>query len=96
SASALALFDSTHLATTSYGHTWLIDLSKPAGYDSRLREIKTSSGASFGSMDIAVHEGYAYVPDGAQTVYRFGLNSPTTAIPTGKSGEMITNIAVRQ
>jgi hypothetical protein len=47
-------------------------------------------------MDIAVREGYAYVPDGAQTVYRFGLNSPTTAIPTGKSGEMITNIAVRQ
>ncbi|MHB0854704.1 MAG: NHL repeat-containing protein [Rectinema subterraneum] len=96
SASALAFLDATHIAATSYGHTWLIDLSKPASDASRLTEIKTSSGASFGSMDIAVREGYAYVPDGAQTVYRFGLNGPTTAIPTGKSGEMITNIAVRQ
>jgi len=96
SASALAFLDTTHLAATSYGHTWLIDLSKSAGDASRLTEIKNSSGASFGSMDIAVRDGYAYVPDGAQTVYRFKLNSPTTAIPTGKSGEMITNIAVRQ
>ena len=96
SASALAFLDPTHLAATSYGHTWLIDLSKPVGDASRLTEIKNSSGASFGSMDIAVRDGYAYVPDGEQTVYRFKLNSPTTAIPTGKSGEMITNIAVRQ
>jgi len=96
SASALALFDAAHLAATSYGHTWLIDLSKPASDASRLTEIKNSEGASFGSMDIVVRDGYAYVPDGRQTVYRFKLNSPTTAIPTGKSGEMITNIAVRQ
>jgi hypothetical protein len=92
----LAAFDTAHLIGTNYGGTWIIDLTKSAGDSGRLTEIKNSQGESFGSLDVNMYDGYSYVPDGAQTVYRVSSKGEVTAISVGKSGEMITNVAVRE
>jgi len=92
----LAAFDTTHLIATNYGGTWIIDLTKPTGDSGRLTEVKNASDASFGSCDVNIYDGYAYVPDGSQTVYKIGVSGGFTAISVGKSGEMITNVAVKE
>lgn len=92
----LAAFDTAHLIGTNYGGTWIIDLTKSAGDSGRLTEIKNSQGESFGSLDVNMYDGYSYVPDGTNTVYRISSSGDVTAISVGKSGEMITNVAVRE
>lgn len=91
----LAAFDSNHLVGTNYSQTWLIDLTKLSSDSGRLTEVKNGS-TSFGSLDVNTYGGYAYVPNGAQTVYRFDSDGTVTAIAVGTSGEMITNVAVRE
>jgi hypothetical protein len=93
----LAAFDTTHLIATNYGGTWIIDLTKSAGDAERITEIKNSSSASFGSFDVNVYDGYAYVPDGTNTVYRISSSGDVSAaIDVGVSGEMISNVAARE
>jgi len=92
----LASFDTTHLIATNYGGTWIIDLTKSAGDVDRVTEIKNSSSASFGSFDVNVYDGYAYVPDGTNTVYKISSSGAVAAISVGLSTEMITNVAVRE
>jgi len=95
SVARLTAFDKNHLAGTNYSQTWIIDLTKPENDSGRLAEVK-SNGASFGSLDANTYDGYAYVPDGMQTVYRFDSEGTVIAISVGTSGEMITNVAVRE
>jgi hypothetical protein len=92
----LAAFDTTHLIATGYDssyitHTYLIDLSA-----NQVTEIKNSSNVSFGSLDVNVYDGYAYVPDGSNTVYKISSSGAVAAIAVGLSTEMITNVAVRE
>ncbi len=96
SASRLAWLDDDHLIATNYGATWIIDLRVAAGSDGRRKEIKTAQGLSFGSSDVDVYQGVAYVPDGGLTVYCFDLTGIVTAIATGTTGDMITNCAIRE
>lgn len=95
SASRLAAFDENVLVATSYGHTWIIDLRMAQGSEGRLKEVKNANGESFGSGDVDVYQGMAYVPDGSQKVYCFPANGVVTSISVGQTGEMITNVAVR-
>jgi len=92
----LASFDADHLVGTNYGGTWIIDLTKPSGDAGRLTEIKSRSGLSFGSFDVDVYGGYAYVPDGSNTVYKISSSGEVTAIAVGLSNEMISSVAVRE
>jgi hypothetical protein len=91
SAGRLAAFDSDTLVAINYGATSIVSL---AGTPSAT-EVKCG-GASFGSYDAAVRGGYAYVPDGANGLYRFS-SSGTDArkIAVGKSGELVGNVGVR-
>jgi len=92
----LAAFDADHLVGTNYGRTWIIDLTKLSGDAGRVTEIKNSSGVSFGSIDVDVYGGYAYVPDGSNTVYKISSSGAVTAIAVGLSTEKISSVAVRE
>jgi hypothetical protein len=88
----LVFLDNSLLVATGYSKTYTIDLSaaSPAA-----TEVKYS-GASFGSNDVNVKDGYAYVPDGANAVYRFsGTGHNILKIAVGKTGEMVSNIGIR-
>ena len=92
----LAAFSTNELIATNYGHTYLIDLTKASGGTDRVTEIKNSSDTSFGSLDVNIYDGYAYVPDGATTLYRINSSGSVTAISVGVSGELISNVAVKE
>jgi len=89
----LAAFDDKTLVATGYSGTYLVDLSSTAPIASKV----TSAGASFGSFDVNIYDGYAYVPDGANTIYRFSsAGNDVQTIAVGKTGEYVTNVGVRQ
>ncbi|MCE1195324.1 hypothetical protein LWX53_02355 [bacterium] len=87
----LAAFGDKTLVATNYGATYIVSLSGvPAA-----TEVKCA-GLSFGSFDAAVRGGYAYVPDGANGLYRFSAaGTDARKIAVGKSGEYVTNVGVR-
>lgn len=95
SASRLAAFDAQHLVAVSYGVTSIINLSLPQDDPARITTVKYE-GHSFGASDVNVRDGIAYVPDGANAVYSFGLNGEVHRIQVGTTGEMITNVAIRE
>jgi len=89
----LAAFDDTTLVATGYSGTYLVDLSGAAPVASKV----TSAGTSFGSFDVNIYDGYAYVPDGANTIYRFSsAGNDVQTITVGKTGEYVTNVGIRQ
>ncbi|HOV95051.1 MAG TPA: hypothetical protein PLT87_09235 [Spirochaetales bacterium] len=102
SAARLAAFGQTKLVATGYSHTYLVELSgqQPRSAGSHTTAAKaevTFDGKSFGSFDVNIHDGYAYVPDGANTVYRFSSSGDDVkAITVGKTGEFVTNIGIRE
>ena len=102
SVARLAAFSQTELVATGYAHTYLVELSgqQPKSAGSRSASTKTEvcfDGKSFGAFDVDIHDGYAYVPDGANTVYRFSSSGDDVkAITVGKTGEFITNIGIRE
>jgi hypothetical protein len=90
-ATRLALLGTTLLTTGGYpAATVAIDLDAALPTAVELK----AEGSSFGGGDIAVYDGYAYLPDGANTVYAYSPATGVTAIPVGTSGELITNVGV--
>lgn len=88
----LAAFDADTLAATGYSSTYLVELS---GSVPVISEV-TFAGSSFGSNDLAVLDGTAYVPDGSNALYRFPAGgSGVQKISIGLTGEFISNIGVR-
>jgi len=92
SAGRLALLGNSILVATGYSKTYTIDLSAALPTATEVQY----SGVSFGSNDVNIKDGYAYVPDGATAVYRFsGMGQSMLKIEVGNSGEMISNIGIR-
>lgn len=89
----IASFDSNTLIATNYGSTYIIALTSSGAVAT---EVKNASGASFGSFDADVHEGYAYVPDGARKVYRVSRSGTAEAITVGSATQMVTNVGIRR
>lgn len=88
----LALLNNSLLVATGYSKTYTIDLSVPSPTATEVQY----SGASFGSNDVNVKDSYAYVPNGANAVYRFsGTGQNIIKIEVGNMGEMISNIGIR-
>lgn len=87
----LAAFDADSLVATRYGATYIVSLSGiPAATE------VTYGGASFGSYDVAISGGYAYVPDGENGLYRFSSSgADARKIAVGKSGELVGNVGIR-
>ncbi|MFZ4616324.1 MAG: hypothetical protein ACOYM2_09055 [Rectinemataceae bacterium] len=83
---------STLLATGGYpAKTWAIDLSVASPAAAEVLD----GAVSFGGSDINVYGNYAYIPDGATTVYVFSsLAGPVTRLTVGKSGELVTNVGI--
>jgi hypothetical protein len=101
SMSRLAAFSSTMLAATNYGNTYIIDTSAKTS-----SEVKSGT-TSFGSSDVNIYNGKAYVPtyttaknaDGTSTmtsyVYGFDKTGAVSAkISVGDSTVGVTNIGV--
>ncbi len=89
----LAAFDAVTLAATGYMNTYILDIS---GTSAAASEV-TSAGSSFGSIDVNVFEGHAYIPDGATTIYRFSpLGTDVQTIKVGQTGEFISYVGTRQ
>ncbi len=88
----LAAFDSDTLAATTYSKTYIVELS---GADASASEV-TCASASFGSNDVNILDSYAYVPDGANALYRFpATGTSARKIAVGQTGEYISNIGLR-
>jgi hypothetical protein len=93
SAGRLAAFDSDTLVATTYSKTYIVELS---GSGASATEVK-SSADSFGSNDVDILDGYAYVPGGSNTVYRFSAaGTDVREIVVGRTGEMVSNVGVRR
>jgi len=93
SAGRLAAFDSDTLVATTYSRTYIVDLSGASALASEV----TNATASFGSNDVDILDGYAYIPDGANSLYRFSVTgTDVQEIAVGKTGEMVSNIGVRK
>ena len=88
----LAAFDSDTLVATTYSKTYIVELS---GASASASEV-TCSSASFGSNDVNILDGYAYIPDGANSLYRFSATgTDAQKITVGQTGEYISNVGVR-
>jgi hypothetical protein len=88
----LAAFDGDTLVATTYSKTYIVKLS---GASASASEV-TCSSASFGSNDVNILSDYAYVPDGANALYRFSATgTDAQKITVGQIGEYISNVGVR-
>ena len=88
----LAAFDSDTLAATTYSKTYIVELS---GAGASASEV-TCSSLSFGSNDVNILGNYAYVPDGANALYRFSASgADARKIAVGQTGEYISNVGLR-
>lgn len=58
-------------------------------------DLFTKPSGSTGST-AHVYGGYAYVPDGSNTVYKISSSGAVTPIAVGLSNEMISSVAVRE
>lgn len=88
-ASRLAAFSPTKLVATGYGATFIVDLSGPAA------SPVLSGTTPFGSYDVNIIAGVAYVPDGGNKIYGFGPDGVVTSvIAVGASNDMVTNVGV--
>ena len=102
SVARLAAFGPTKLVATGYAHTYSIELSslqpRATGAFNAATEREVFYGdKSFGAFDVDTHNGYAYVPDGQNTVYRFSSTGDgVKAISVGTTGEFITNTGIRE
>lgn len=105
SVARLAAFSQTKLVATGYSdtyRTYIIELSGQQRKSAGLRNASTKTEVrfgdkSFGAFDVDIHDGYAYVPDGANAVYRFSSSGDDVkAIAVGTTGEFITNIGIRE
>jgi len=102
SVARLAAFGPTKLVATGYAHTYSIELSSLQPRATGALNAATTSevlfdGTSFGAFDVDIHNGYAYVPDGQNTVYRFSsTGDDVKAISVGTTGEFITNTGIRE
>ena len=102
SVARLAAFSPTKLVATGYAHTYSIELSslqpRATGALNAATEREVFYGdKSFGAFDVDIHNGYAYVPDGQNTVYRFSSTGDgVKAISVGTTGEFITNTGIRE
>ncbi len=89
----MAAFNAVTLAATGYLNTYIVDISGGAAICTEI----SSEGSSFGSIDVNVYEGYAYIPDGATTIYRFSsMGSDVQAMDIGQTGEFISYIGTRE
>ncbi len=86
-----AQFNSSMLiATGGYpAKTYLVSLSGTP----TANEVKSGS-TSFGSMDVDIYDGIAYVPDYAQSVYAIDANGTVTRISAGTSADAIANVGI--
>lgn len=90
-----------NLVATGYGHSYLVDLSGPSA---AISELSSSSGLSFGSLDIAYKDGLVYIPVTITTNYIIyqnylyvlgedGSMQSYSPVSVMGSSESITNIA---
>lgn len=87
SVSRLAAFSTTSLAATNYGKSYVVNLGTKTAVEVQC------SGVSFGSTDVKIKDGYAYVPAGLSPyVYSFDQSGAASSIPVGDSSIGISNI----
>lgn len=90
-ARAAAFSTSTLIATGGYpAKTYLVSLSG----ESTLTELKYNSNTSFGSMDVDILDGVAYIPDGTHAIYAVTSSGSTTKISVGSSTDGIANVGI--